>query len=226
MPLSTTAPRRATRRKSRRSAAPAPGDTSRDRLFVAAATEFAAKGFAGASVDRIAGAARLNKAMIYYHFKSKADLYREILRDMFSAVERRVAETAASAVTPEDKVRGFVAAIAAEAEARPHFPPIWFREIADGGTHLDGATVRHIAGVVKTLAGIVAEGVAAGRFRPVNPLLIQAAIVAPLLLYFASGGLRLRIDRVGVSGSAGFDRDEVVAHVQRSVLATLEGQQS
>jgi AcrR family transcriptional regulator len=129
------------------------GETSRHRLFEAAASEFAAKGFAGASVDRIAAAARLNKAMIYYHFKSKAHLYREILRDMFSAVERRVADTAASAVTPEDKVRGFVAAIAAEAEARPHFPPIWFREIADGGAHLDGPTVRHIAGVVKTLAG-------------------------------------------------------------------------
>ena len=214
-----TATARSKRLKSAKSVV---GDSSRERLFTAAAREFAARGFAGASVDRIAAAARLNKAMIYYHFSSKADLYREILRDMFSAVERRVAETAASVETPEDKIRRFVEAIAAEAEARPHFPPIWFREIADGGTHLDNATVRHIAGVVKTLAGIVGEGVAAGRFRPVNPLLIQAAIVAPLLLYFASGGLRLRIDRVGVSGSAGFARDEVVAHVQHSVLATLE----
>jgi TetR/AcrR family transcriptional regulator len=226
MARSQPALHRTVRRKPARTSVRVAGDTSRHRLFVAAAGEFAARGFAGASVDRIAAAARLNKAMIYYHFNSKADLYREILRDMFSAVERRVAETAASAVTPEDKVRGFVAAIAAEAEARPHFPPIWFREIADGGTHLDAVTVRHIGGVVKILAGIVAEGVAAGRFRPVNPLLIQAAIVAPLLLYFASGGLRLRIDRAGVSGSAGFDRDEVVAHVQRSVLGTLEGQPS
>ncbi|HXT27923.1 MAG TPA: helix-turn-helix domain-containing protein, partial [Vicinamibacterales bacterium] len=52
---------------------------SRDRVFAAAAAEFAARGYAGANVDRIARAARLNKAMIYYHFKSKGDLYREIL---------------------------------------------------------------------------------------------------------------------------------------------------
>lgn len=201
-------------------------DTSRQRLFNAAAKEFAARGFAGASVDRIAASARLNKAMIYYHFQSKADLYREILRDMFSAVERRIAGMAASPATPQDKLRGFVEAIAAEAEARPHFPPIWFREIADGGAHLDGATVGHIAGVVRALAGILQEGVAAGRFRRVDPLLIQAAIVAPLLLYFASGGLRLRLGRAGVTGSTGFGRDEVVAHVQHSVLATLEGHQS
>ena len=41
---------------------------SRQRLLTAAAAEFAARGFAGASVDRIARAARVNKAMIYYHF--------------------------------------------------------------------------------------------------------------------------------------------------------------
>lgn len=215
-------PPRSARRRERATT----GHTSRQRLFTAAAREFAGRGFAGASVDRIAAAARLNKAMIYYHFHSKADLYREILRDMFSAVEGRIAGMAASPADPAEKIRGFVEAIAAEAEARPHFPPIWFREIADGGAHLDSTTVGHIAGVVRTLAGILQQGVAAGRFRPVDPLLIQAAIVAPLLLYFASGGLRLRLDRAGVSGSTGFGRDEVIAHVQLSVLATLEGQHS
>src|SRR5687768_4728903 len=111
--------------------------TSRQRLLTAAAAEFAARGFAGASVDRIARAAHVNKAMIYYHFASKAALYREILRDMFEAVAGRVAAAAGAAAAPEDKVRAFVDAIATEAEARPHFPPIWFREIAEGGAHVD-----------------------------------------------------------------------------------------
>src|SRR5438093_3378300 len=106
---------------------------SRRRLFEAAAAEFAARGYAGANVDRIARAARLNKAMIYYHYKSKAALYREILRDMFEAVRTRVTAVAASVAAPEDKIRAYVDAIAAEAEARPHFPPIWLRELAEGG---------------------------------------------------------------------------------------------
>ena len=198
---------------------------SRDRLVAAAAAEFAARGFAGANVDRIARAARLNKAMIYYHFTSKAALYREILRDMFEAVARRVAETARSSADPADKIRAFVEAIAVEAEARPHFPPIWFREIAEGGAHLDAATVAHIATVVKTLGAIVKQGVAANRFRPVNPLLVHAGIVGPLLLYFASTGIRQRLERGGVRGF-GLNRDEVVAHVQRVALNTLEGQLS
>src|SRR5438477_12927437 len=107
------------RRQQDRSAA------SRQRLLKAAAAEFAARGYAGANVDRIARAARVNKAMIYYHYKSKAALYRAILRDMFDAVGTRVRAVAAAPLAPEEKIRGFVDAIAAEGEARPHFPPIW-----------------------------------------------------------------------------------------------------
>src|SRR6476661_8255888 len=95
---------------------------SRDRVFAAAAAEFAARGYAGANVDRIARAARLNKAMIYYHFENKAALYREILRDMFAAVRAEVAHVAAAPLPPDEKIRRYVEAIASAAEARPHFP--------------------------------------------------------------------------------------------------------
>lgn len=211
--------------RARRRPAP-PAATSRDRLLTAAAAEFAARGFAGTSVDRIARVARVNKAMIYYHFASKAALYREILRDMFDAVARRVADTGRSAADPADKVRAFVEAIAIEAEARPHFPPIWFREIAEGGAHLDDQTVSHIAAVVTTLAAIIREGVAAKRFRSVNPLLLHAGIVGPLLLYFASGGIRKRLARGGVGAAAAIEQADVIAHIQRVALGTLEGQAS
>jgi len=203
------------RRQEERSAA------SRRRIVRAAAAEFAARGFAGANVDRIARAARVNKAMIYYHFTSKAALYREILRDMFEAVAVRVEEASQMDSQPDAKVRAFVEAIAMEAEARPHFPPIWFREIAENGTHLDSATMLHIRRVVTALVRILREGIDSGRFRPINPLLVHAGVVGPLLLYFASAQLRSRLERAGVPGAGMVSRDEVVTHVQRLALQTL-----
>jgi TetR/AcrR family transcriptional regulator len=196
---------------------------TRERVFAAASTEFAARGFAGANVDRIARAAGVNKAMIYYHFTSKAALYREIMRDMFDAVAARLEEMGAEHRDPEGKIRAFVEAIARSAEARPHFPPIWFREIAEGGTHLDEGITRTVAGIVKRLAGIVKEGVAAGTFRPVDPLLVHGGIVGPLLLYYASASLRKRMARAGVRGADAYQSTEVIAHVQRVALATLQG---
>ena len=198
-------------------------ESSKQRLFAAAAAEFAARGFAGANVDRIARAARLNKAMIYYHFRSKAALYREILRDMFAAVAAGVADVEDSAADPADKIRAFVDAIAAAAEARPHFPPIWFREIAEGGTHLDAGTLAHVTAVVKTLGRIVQEGHATGQFRKINPMLIHSGIIGPLLLYFASGAMRRRLATAGVPGVAALSRDVVVQHVQTIAVMALEG---
>ena len=52
---------------------------TRDRILAAALDEFAAEGFAGARVARIARRARINKRMLYHYFGNKEDLFREIL---------------------------------------------------------------------------------------------------------------------------------------------------
>jgi len=53
---------------------------SRKRILDAARAEFAEKGFDGARVDGIAKRAEVNKALIYYYFKSKDELLQELLR--------------------------------------------------------------------------------------------------------------------------------------------------
>jgi AcrR family transcriptional regulator len=50
-------------------------EATRQRLLDAALTEFAARGIAGARVERIAKAARSNKAQIYHYFGSKDALF-------------------------------------------------------------------------------------------------------------------------------------------------------
>ena len=201
----------------------APDSASRARIVAAASAEFAARGYAGANMDRIARTARLNKAMIYYHFTSKAALYHEVLNDMFGAVRRRVVEVAASRATPQEKIRRYVAAIAGEAEARPHFPPIWLREIAEGGEHIDKATVGYVRDVLGALGAILDEGVRAGRFQRVNPIVFQGGIIAPLMFFFATARLRRKLARGGATGAADISTGEVIALIQQLALAQLEG---
>ena len=209
-----------TKTAGRRSRRGEPG--SRERLFAAAATEFSARGFAGANVDRIALAAGVNKAMLYYHFKSKAGLYHEILHDMFQAVAARFADATAAKTDPAGRIRALVEAIAREAEARPHFPSMWLREIADGGAQIDPGTMVIIGGILGQVAGAVKAGVAAGRFVPANPLLVQFGIVGPLLMFFATAPLRRKAP-AALARSARLTTDQVIAHVQRVALLTLEG---
>jgi len=201
---------------------------SRARLRAAAADEFAARGFAGASVDRIATRARVTKAMVYYHFASKAALYREILRDLFAAVADRVALVRAAAGPPDQQLAGFIRAINETALAEPRFPPMWLREIADGGRQVDDSVLRQVGRVLATLAEILADGRAAGDFRDVAPLIVQFGIVGPLLLAAATEPIRDRARARARSRAPvplpvpAITREAVAEHVQRMTLAALK----
>lgn len=52
----------------------------RDRLFGAAAREFATAGYEAASLGRIAEEAGVSKPALYYYFEDKADLYATVVR--------------------------------------------------------------------------------------------------------------------------------------------------
>jgi len=86
--------------KSRRGRTSA-GGNSKQRILNASLREFAAFGFEGARVDRIAENAGINKAMIFYYFSSKQNLFRtvvsEVLLDYIPKVQNVIRESS----TPE-----------------------------------------------------------------------------------------------------------------------------
>ena len=193
---------------------------SKERLLAAAAAEFAARGFDGAKVDRIAARARLNKAMLYYHFKNKARLYREILMGIFQSLGD-AADTLPREGTADERLRRFVRTIAAETSNQPNFPSIWLREMAEGGRHLDPAILGQMKRVLGALAGILQDGRRAGVFREAHPMITQMSIVAPLLLFAASAPLRARFGAGMAFDPSAIQRDDVVAHIEIGTLAAL-----
>ena len=62
------------------------GDATRRRILAAATTEFAAFGIAGARVDRIAAAAKANKAQMYAWYGSKDGLFDAVVDDNVDAL--------------------------------------------------------------------------------------------------------------------------------------------
>ncbi|MCE2461700.1 MAG: TetR/AcrR family transcriptional regulator [Pseudomonadales bacterium] len=56
-------------------------DRTRAKILAAAVTEFAANGYAGSRIDRIAARAGANKRMIYHHFGGKQDVFEAVLAD-------------------------------------------------------------------------------------------------------------------------------------------------
>ena len=69
---------------------------------------FAQTGLAGARTDLIAKAAGVNKAMLYYYFKSKEDLYEAVVEDHFRRFNERALELLGSRGSARDVLLQYV----------------------------------------------------------------------------------------------------------------------
>ena len=194
---------------------------TRAAIVEAARAEFAARGFDGATVDRIAAHAGVNKAMLYYHFAGKAALYRSLLSEQFTRLAAAHVAARTPDAAPDVRLRTFIRTIATQIAADPHFPAMWLREVADGGRHLDAGIAHSMSNIVGELAALLKQGERAGIFRPAHPFITQMSIVAPLLFFLASAPVRDRLKKQVAVDVASIPLDAVVASVEAAVLAGL-----
>jgi AcrR family transcriptional regulator len=189
---------------------------SPDRILAAAAHEFAARGFAGARVDRIARRARVNKAMLYYHFGSKQALYRVLLRRTFAGAAERLRTIAETDQPPAKQIDLVIAAIAGYVNEHAFFPAIMLREVADGGVHLDSETLAVLAQLPAIIGGIVTHGVACKALRPQHPLAAYFTMFAPIVLYLAGAPIRKELAQ-HQTGLTDLTPDVFVHQLQNSI---------
>jgi len=194
---------------------------SPDRILAAAALEFAERGFAGARVDRIARRARVNKAMLYYHFGSKAMLYRALLRGLFAQAGQRLEAIARSDQPPGAKMDEAILVLAGFLREHAFFPAIMLREIAEGGAHLDRDTLALMAVLPRTIASIVVDGTERGVFHNVHPFFTYVSLVAPIAFYLASAPIRTEVLQHHLRAGGDTTPDAFVAHVQETVRRML-----
>jgi AcrR family transcriptional regulator len=57
-------------------------EATRAKLLKTALSVFSAKGYAAATLDDVAKAAKVTRGAIYWHFKSKADLYNTLIQEL------------------------------------------------------------------------------------------------------------------------------------------------
>jgi AcrR family transcriptional regulator len=136
-------------------------EATRQRLLDAAAEEFAARGIAGARVDRIAQAARSNKAQIYHYFGSKDALFEAVFDRIVKATLRD---------TPIDPTNlpEYAGRLFDRYQKHPEVQRLatWYRlERADGIDAIE-AIVASNAAKVKAIAEAQRTGLLTTRFEP------------------------------------------------------------
>jgi AcrR family transcriptional regulator len=193
---------------------------SRAALFRAAAIEFSERGYDAAGTDRIAARARLNKAMLYYHFASKRGLYLAVVREMVATVGTRARAIADGPGPADQKLDRWIETIVEEAAARPWFPPIMLRELAAGAPHFDADIFNLMNAVFDAVRDIIVQGQRDGVFRDADPLLSHLTIMPPILIYFARQRV-MATSKMAKGLAEPRPLDQFVQHMQASVRGML-----
>jgi AcrR family transcriptional regulator len=156
-----------------RAGAPVPGisafEEKRAEITAIAAALFDREGYSGANMHMIAEAAGLRKPTIYHYFQSKSDLLVQIHNDFMQLLFDQLVTVPRDAFPPDQRLRSVMEHILSLIEThRPHvrtffehyreLPPNDRAAISSGRRTYENAVVE-----------IIADGVAQGTFRPVEP---------------------------------------------------------
>jgi len=175
-----------------------PRKTKRDAVATKAAIvagaleEFAELGLAGARIDEIARAARVNKALLYYYFESKEHLYEGVVEQMFVAMTAALRGALGTADGPREKLLGFLDANFKVLAAQPAYARLLEQEMDIVKVFLNNLKpdtaskfTRQITPLLAEFRTVLEEGVKTGVFRAID---IDA--VLPLLLMLVRTAVR------------------------------------
>jgi len=173
-----------------------PQASAPDRILEAATAEFAARGYDGARIEAIARRAGVNKALLYYYFPNKGELYRRLVLEHLSAAGATLEAAASADTPPREAIERMITALFEVLSARPEISDFVMREVLNGWGHLEDEDFQVVFRTSRPIAGAVERGIAGGAFRPVVPLFVHLLVMASLNFFMISRAARARGARI------------------------------
>ena len=156
------------------------------RILRAAEENFAERGLAGARIGAIARAARVNKALLYYYFSSKEELYRFTLATLFRQLREQSSAALERAGTPREQLLRYINSYFDFMVAHPNYPRLFERELMSEEPRLMALVQEHLRPLYRRLTAVIRAGIAKGEFRRVDPQHTLFTLVAMTVFYFAA----------------------------------------
>jgi AcrR family transcriptional regulator len=158
--------------------------STEERIVDAALSEFSQYGYEGARIDRIAKRARINKAMIYYHFKGKEKLYVRILSDTFKDIYGTVEGAIDDDWDSLEDIYGFIIKYVDYMDSIDQdFIRIVLSEISRGGDYFRKIAIPNlIEPAIRKVEGIIQRGKKKNLIKDLNPYYTIFQIVGSVLL--------------------------------------------
>jgi AcrR family transcriptional regulator len=167
-------------------------DQRREELIKATYLEVAEKGYSAVTLQDIATRAGVSKGSTLYYFATKEDLFLGALEWLVERMHGRIQAAVEAAADPESKIRAVLDTVFASAQESRTFFLAYTDFISIGTRHrrFHDLNARFYHGCCSHDREIIASGIAAGAFRPVNlddaSSMIRALVDGFMLQWFFS----------------------------------------
>jgi AcrR family transcriptional regulator len=145
---------------------------------------FAAQGYAATSVGQIAQSAGTNRALLYYYFRNKRDLYWAIMKGGLQELATLIAVVGRSPGGAWERLEQFVRGYYELLVRRHHVVRMIFREMTGLGEQLALPIEENLRRVIVAVRGIIEEGVKSGEFDGVDPELTAFWLSGMIHVFF------------------------------------------
>lgn len=167
---------------------------TRNSILAAAGRIFATDGLAGARTDTIAVSAGVNKAMLYYYFKSKQGLYEAVVEDHFREFNRQAIEILTAPGSARSVLLRYVNLHLDFISVRHHSAPLFHQLMLTNGRFLRRLIRRYFAARGEALGKLIDRGMRAGEFRKVDRFQTAMSIVSLIVFYFSAAPVLQMMD--------------------------------
>lgn len=142
---------------------------TRASILKAAERLYAERGLAGARTDGIAAAAGVNKALLYYYFKSKEGLYQAVVGSQVREFQERAREVLSAKGPAGPILLRYVSYHFDFIGTHPSYPRIFQRMMMEGDSRVERLVREHSIPLKKMLVALLARGMKSGEFRRLDP---------------------------------------------------------
>jgi|SRR5579863_9847457 len=160
---------------------------TRAAILAAGADAFAEDGLAGARTDSIAAAAGVNKAMLYYYFKSKDQLFEAVVQDHFEDFNRRAMAVLEAPGPAAPILLAYVGLHFDFISTRRRYGCLYQQMMMTGGKPLERLVKKYFAPRSEAIDRLLDRGMRSGEFRRADRRHTAISIIALIVFYFSAG---------------------------------------
>lgn len=195
---------------------------SRTAILRAAEHIFAEKGLDGARTEAIAAAAGVNKALLYYYFKSKDDLYLAILESHLKEFLKQATGVLSGDGPVGETVLRYVSMHFDFISARPAYPRLMQRFMMARGRHFERLARKYFLPVAAKFQAVIERGIRTGELRSADSFHTAISLVALTVFYFSAAPFLKVLGHAGPYGEAELVRrkEEVLAFIRHGLFQT------